>query len=121
MPFGETSRNGGTGFPLAELSVDPIQRVQVIQGIPSVLYGSNAHGGVIYVVTRQAAGDLPTLRLLTSYGPGSTHHHRLLVHLDCSEGPASRTPPRPRWTKGELPFEGEGPIWGSCQGLGRNV
>ncbi|MDD3801022.1 MAG: TonB-dependent receptor [Desulfuromonas thiophila] len=42
------------GADLANLSLDNIERIEVVKGPMSVLYGSNASAGVINIITRQA-------------------------------------------------------------------
>lgn len=39
---------------LAELPVDDIERIEIVKGPASVLYGSNAMGGVINIITKEA-------------------------------------------------------------------
>ncbi len=75
VPLGETARNGRTGFPLSELGLGQVDRIKVVKGVPSVLYGSNAYGGVVNVVTRRAEGDRPALRLSASHGLANTRDY----------------------------------------------
>jgi vitamin B12 transporter len=51
----------------SNLSADDIERIEVIRGPMSALYGSNAVGGVINIVTRRGQGPL-TLTLKTEAG-----------------------------------------------------
>jgi vitamin B12 transporter len=46
------------GADLANISVENIERIEVIRGPMSVLYGSNATAGVINVITRSGTGDV---------------------------------------------------------------
>jgi len=46
------------GFDFADLTTDNIERIEVIRGPQSVLYGSDAMGGVINIITRRGKGDL---------------------------------------------------------------
>lgn len=48
-----------SGFNFANLPVDNIERIEVLRGPQSVLYGSEAMGGVINIVTRHGS-DQPT-------------------------------------------------------------
>jgi vitamin B12 transporter len=45
------------GFDFANLTTDNIERIEVLRGPQSVLYGSDAMGGVINVITRRGEGD----------------------------------------------------------------
>ena len=51
----------------SNLSADDIERIEVIRGPMSALYGSNAVGGVINIITRRGQGPL-TLTLKTEAG-----------------------------------------------------
>jgi outer membrane cobalamin receptor len=44
----------GGGFDFAHLSADDVERVEIVRGPQSALYGSNAIGAVIRIVTREA-------------------------------------------------------------------
>jgi vitamin B12 transporter len=44
-------------YDFANLTTDNIQRIEVLRGPQSVLYGSDAVGGVISIITRQGSGD----------------------------------------------------------------
>ncbi|HSH74198.1 MAG TPA: TonB-dependent receptor, partial [Longimicrobiales bacterium] len=46
----------GGGFDFAALSLDNVERVEVVRGPSSALYGSDAVAGVIHIVTRDARG-----------------------------------------------------------------
>jgi vitamin B12 transporter len=56
-------------YNLANLGVDNVERIEVIRGPQSTLYGSDAMGGVINVITRKGAGR-PQVSLL---GEGGTY------------------------------------------------
>ena len=47
----------GGAFDLADLSTHNVQRIEVLRGPGSVLYGSDAVAGVVHVFTRRGAGD----------------------------------------------------------------
>ena len=58
---------------LQYLNIDQIERVEVLRGSRSVIYGSDAIGGVIQVFTRRGADQAPQLRLHSAVGSyGST-------------------------------------------------
>jgi vitamin B12 transporter len=44
------------GFDFADLPVDEVERIEVIRGPQSGIYGANAHAGVISIVTRSGKG-----------------------------------------------------------------
>jgi len=50
----------GRAFNFANLSLDNIERIEVIRGPQSTLYGSDAIGGVISITTKQGSGE-PTV------------------------------------------------------------
>jgi vitamin B12 transporter len=51
----QVNRAGG-GFDFASLTTDNVERVEVVRGPASALYGSDAMAGVIHVVTRTGRG-----------------------------------------------------------------
>ena len=51
-----TSPQGG--FDFANLTVDNIERIEVIRGPQSTLYGSDAMGGVINIITKKGSGPI---------------------------------------------------------------
>ena len=53
---------------LQYLSIDQIERVEVLRGSRSVIYGSDAIGGVIQIFTRRGADSAPQLRLHSATG-----------------------------------------------------
>lgn len=46
----------GGGFDFAELGTDAVERVEILRGPASALYGSDAVSGVIHVITRSGRG-----------------------------------------------------------------
>lgn len=52
-----------TSFP-----VDNIERIEIIRGAGSAIYGTSAFGGVINVITKKASSDSPVLDTSISYG-----------------------------------------------------
>lgn len=45
-------------FDMADLSVDNIERIEVMRGPASTLYGSTATGGVVHIITKRGSGPL---------------------------------------------------------------
>jgi len=56
-----------TGVNLNLIPVEMIDRIEVVKGPASVLYGSEALGGVVNIITK-AAPEKPTLNVKYSYG-----------------------------------------------------
>ncbi|MEM7557410.1 MAG: TonB-dependent receptor plug domain-containing protein, partial [Cyanobacteria bacterium P01_A01_bin.84] len=51
---------GSGGFDLAEITTDIVERVEVLPGGGSTLYGSDAIGGTINIITRRPTKDITT-------------------------------------------------------------
>ncbi|AZF49867.1 TonB-dependent receptor domain-containing protein [Pseudomonas sp. R2-7-07] len=62
---------------LQYLNVDQIERVEVLRGSRSVIYGSDAIGGVIQVFTRRNAAQGLQPRLKLGFGSNQTWQHSL--------------------------------------------
>lgn len=60
----------GGGFDFGLMPTDNIERIEIVRGGASALYGSDAIGGVIHIITRRGEGD-PRLRL---YSEGGSHN-----------------------------------------------
>jgi len=72
---------GGTtaaGIPWHDLPVDQIERIEVVRGPRSSLYGSEAIGGVIQIFTRKGGGKL---RPSASLSAGSDDTYKGTFHL----------------------------------------
>lgn len=61
----------GGAFNFGSLTIDQIERVEVVRGPASVLYGSDAVSGVIQIFTRRGSGP-PRLDLLAGGGSNGT-------------------------------------------------
>ena len=65
-------------FDMADLSVDNIERIEVVRGPASTLYGSTATGGVIHIITKRGSGPL-SANLNVSGGSFNTHAQHATV------------------------------------------
>lgn len=65
-------------FDFATLTVDNIERVEIVRGPQSVVYGSDAIGGVINIVTKRGDGPL-SARFSALGGSWGTHEERVAV------------------------------------------
>lgn len=65
------SPDGGNA-PLSLLSVDQIERIEVLRGPRSALYGSDAIGGVVQIFTRRAEDQGLKPRVRVAYGSHDT-------------------------------------------------
>lgn len=53
---GVSVNDAGGGFDFASLSTDNVERIEVVRGAASVLYGSDAVSGVVQIITRDGRG-----------------------------------------------------------------
>jgi vitamin B12 transporter len=67
VPLNDPTGVGGT-FDLRLLSLDNIERIEILKGSQSTLYGSNAVAGVINIISRKPSGTKPTINGLLTYG-----------------------------------------------------
>lgn len=66
--------NGGVGTIFSHLTTEDIERIEIVRGPQSPLYGSNAASGVINIITRSGTGDG---RIKASYEAGSLNSQRM--------------------------------------------
>jgi len=57
------------------ISLDNIERIEVVRGPASALYGDNAVSGVINIITKKPS-DVPETRIFGSYGDFETQNYR---------------------------------------------
>lgn len=67
-----------SAFDFANLTVDNVERIEVMRGGGGTLYGSQAIGGVINIITRRGEGA-PTGAAAAAGGNGSTHRESARV------------------------------------------
>jgi len=70
--------NPGRSFDFATLPVENIERIEIVRGPGSTLYGSDAMGGVIHIITRRGAGK-PSGRLSAEAGSFKTYQGKFNV------------------------------------------
>ena len=68
-----------SSFDFAHLNLDDIQRVEILRGPQSVLYGSDALGGVINILTKRGIGK-PKIELNSEVGAYKTFKESLLIN-----------------------------------------
>lgn len=60
------------GFDFAHLTTENVERIEILRGSGGTLYGSQAIGGVIHVITKAGKGK-PEMTLSAEGGNGRTH------------------------------------------------
>jgi len=69
----------GRGFDFARLSVLNIERIEILYGAQSTLYGSNASAGVINIVTSKGDGA-PHITASAEYGSNKTFNESFVLN-----------------------------------------
>lgn len=59
--------NPSRSFDFSKLSLDQVERIEVIRGAQSVVYGSDAIGGIVHIITKKGIGPVIT-DLAAEYG-----------------------------------------------------
>lgn len=78
MTDGRPQTMGLFGHPIADTHVSSgVERVEVVRGPASVLYGTNAMGGVVNVITRRGWTPGPSVEAAASYGTFDTQRQEI--------------------------------------------
>jgi len=67
VPLNDPTGVGGT-FDIRLLSLDNIERIEILKGSQSTLYGSNAVAGVVNIISKKPVSNKPSLNGLLTYG-----------------------------------------------------
>ena len=67
VPVGDTSSVGGA-FDFARLDIAQVERVEIIRGPQSTLWGSEAIGGIVSITTKKGAGGASAFAEAGSFG-----------------------------------------------------
>lgn len=100
MIDGVKVNDAGGGFEFANLTTDNVERIEIVKGPQSALYGSDAIGGVINIITRKGSGPTRMVGEVmggAGRGLGSsmlTHQERLGV-----SGASERVDYSAEWTR----------------------
>lgn len=62
----------GNNFDIRNIAVEQVERVEILKGSQSTLYGSDAIAGVINIITRKPVSGKPVLNTMASYGSNQT-------------------------------------------------
>ncbi|BBO83710.1 TonB-dependent receptor [Desulfosarcina ovata subsp. sediminis] len=65
VPYYETKYGS---LDLNQVGLEGVARIDVVKGAPSVLYGPNALGGVVNIITKNASSEKPVLSATAEYG-----------------------------------------------------
>ncbi|MBC2694106.1 MAG: TonB-dependent receptor [Desulfobacteraceae bacterium] len=66
----------GHGYDLDMIPIDQIERVEILKGAASTLYGADAMTGVINIITKKNVAE-PSVKIYTEMGDYEYHNHGL--------------------------------------------
>ena len=65
-----------SGPSISSVPIEQIERIEIVRGAGSVVYGNGAVGGVINIITKKE-GKTPSAQLYSSYGSYNTYDNRV--------------------------------------------
>lgn len=80
----DPNNSRGGSFDLSTLSLDNVERIEIAAGPLSSMYGSDALGGVIHIITRDGKGEEPAVSAEAS--GGRFDFYRMLVEARADRG-----------------------------------
>ncbi len=83
-----SSPNGS--FDFANLTTEAVERIEILRGSQSVLYGSDAVGGVVEIFTRRGTGK-PSISLASEAGSFGTYHESATISAGSNTADLSLT------------------------------
>ncbi len=72
VPLNDPSGLGGGAYDLRLIPLDQVDRIEVLKGSQSTLYGSDAIAGVINIITKKTVGTQPSISGNLGYGSFNT-------------------------------------------------
>ena len=79
IPVYDASGIGGN-FDLRNMAIDNVERIEILKGSQSTLYGSDAIAGVINIITKKGGTKALGVNGLASYGSNNTVRGNMGVH-----------------------------------------
>lgn len=79
LPVYDPSTIGGV-FDIRNLSLESVERIEVVKGSMSTLYGSDAIAGVVNIITKEAGGNDISLNAQSSIGSFGTYKNQVGVN-----------------------------------------
>lgn len=62
---------------ISEIPTENIERIEIVRGPSSALYGANALGGVINIITKKAVSEKPKTEIVLDYGSFNTRSYKV--------------------------------------------
>lgn len=69
----------GSNFDIRNISIDNVERIEILKGSQSTLYGSDAIAGVINIITRKNSNKPFSIGANTYYGTYNTWHANIIT------------------------------------------